>query len=93
LDRLPIASFDLLDRPRLLLFLSVDLLDEVSRLHIASLELLERRNRPEVRETAPALGDLLSELDFTQTPNAPLVLPPCPDGGDLVYSEAGACQP
>jgi phospholipase C len=50
-------------------------------------------NRPEVRETAPALGDLLSEFDFTQTPNAPLVLPPCPDGGDLVYSEAGACQP
>jgi phospholipase C len=50
-------------------------------------------NRPTVRETVPELGDLLSEFDFSQTPNPPLVLDPCPTGVDTVYSSAGPCQP
>jgi phospholipase C len=50
-------------------------------------------NRPQVRETAPVLGDLLSEFDFTQTPNPTLILSPCPAGVDTVYSDAGPCQP
>ena len=53
-------------------------------------------NRPTVRETVPQLGDLLTEFDFTQTPNAPLVLAPCPSGVDTVFADAGnksPCQP
>jgi phospholipase C len=52
-------------------------------------------NRPTVRETVPELSSLLSEFDFTQTPNAPLVLLPCPTKVDTVFPEAGAppCQP
>ncbi len=34
--------------------------------------------RPTVRETVPQLGDLLDDFDFSQTPRAPLVLPPWP---------------
>jgi phospholipase C len=53
-------------------------------------------NRPTVRETAPQLGDLLGEFDFTQAPNPPLVLPVCPSGVDTVFADAGnksPCQP
>ena len=50
-------------------------------------------NRPTVRENAPALGDLLSEFDFTQTPNPPLVLEPCPTGVDTVFPDAGNPSP
>jgi phospholipase C len=53
-------------------------------------------NRPTVRENAPQLGDLLGEFDFTQTPNPPLVLEPCPAGVDTVFPDAGnksPCQP
>jgi phospholipase C/PKD repeat protein len=32
-------------------------------------------NRPEVRENAPRLGNLLKDFDFTQTPKAPVILP------------------
>jgi phospholipase C len=46
-----------------------------------------------VREDALQLGDLLSEFDFTQTPNPTLVLNPCPSGVDTTYSDAGACVP
>ncbi|MHB8416454.1 MAG: alkaline phosphatase family protein [Myxococcales bacterium] len=46
--------------------------------------------RPDVREANPGLGDLRAELDFTQAPLPPLVLPQCP-GGD--FTDAGyACQ-
>jgi len=46
-----------------------------------------------VRETASVLGDLLTQFDFTQTPNPKLVLPECPaDAGDLVFSDAGPCK-
>jgi phospholipase C len=53
-------------------------------------------NRPTVRETVPGLGDLLTEFDFTQAPNAPLVLKECPDGVDTIFPDGGArspCQP
>jgi phospholipase C len=53
-------------------------------------------NRPTVRENVPLLGDLLTEFDFTQTPNAPMVLSPCPTGVDTVFPDAGnksPCQP
>ncbi len=46
--------------------------------------------RPDVRENSPTLGDLRTELDFTQTPLPPLILAQCP-GGD--FTDAGyACQ-
>jgi phospholipase C len=32
-------------------------------------------SRPDVREAAPALGTLLNDFDFTQSPRAPMVLP------------------
>ncbi|HEY6463678.1 MAG TPA: alkaline phosphatase family protein, partial [Polyangiaceae bacterium] len=50
-------------------------------------------NRPTVRETVPALGDLLSEFDFTQAPNPPLVLPACPAGVDTVFPDGGRTSP
>jgi phospholipase C len=51
-------------------------------------------NRPTVRETVPELGDLLTEFDFTQTPNAALVQKPCPTPVDTVFPEGGTspCQ-
>jgi phospholipase C len=50
-------------------------------------------NRPTVRETVPELGNLLGEFDFTQTPNAPLVLSPCPTGVDTVFPDGGGMSP
>jgi phospholipase C len=37
--------------------------------------------RPTVREAVPQLGDLLSDFDFSQKPQAPLVLPEHPPAG------------
>ena len=37
--------------------------------------------RPDVRETAPVLGDLRNDFDFSQSPQPPLVLPPNPPPG------------
>ncbi len=37
--------------------------------------------RPDVRENASQLGDLINDFDFTQTPRAPLVLPENPEPG------------
>jgi phospholipase C len=37
--------------------------------------------RPDVRETAPQLGDLLADFDFTQQPQQALILNPRPDIG------------
>jgi phospholipase C len=47
-------------------------------------------NRPSVRDSEPILGDLLTEFDFTQTPNPPLVLPVCPTGVDTVWIDAAS---
>ena len=37
--------------------------------------------RPDVRENAPQLGNLLADFDFTQTPRPPLILPLSPPPG------------
>jgi phospholipase C len=37
--------------------------------------------RPDVRENAPQLGNLLADFDFTQTPRPPLILPLSPTPG------------
>jgi phospholipase C len=50
-------------------------------------------NRPTVREDAPQLGNLLLEFDFTESPNPPLVLSPCPPGVDTTWADAGPCTP
>ncbi len=52
-------------------------------------------NRPTVRENVPILSNLLTEFDFEQTPNPPLVLPVCPPGVDTVFADGGTspCQP
>jgi len=42
-------------------------------------------SRPDVRENAAVLGDLLEEFDFTQRPLAPFPLPPCPQGSKGTY--------
>jgi phospholipase C len=34
--------------------------------------------RPDVRESNPILGNLVSDFDFSQSPRAPMVLPVCP---------------
>jgi phospholipase C len=51
-------------------------------------------NRPSVRDTEAQLGNLLSEFDFTQTPNPPLMLTPCPAGVDTVWAAGSTpCHP
>jgi phospholipase C len=50
-------------------------------------------NRPTVRENVAQLGDLLGEFDFTQTPNAPMMLQPCPSGVDTIFPDAGNKSP
>jgi phospholipase C len=51
-------------------------------------------DRPTVRETVPLLSDLLSEFDFTQTPNPTLILKPCPTGVDTIFPDSGSpCSP
>jgi phospholipase C len=52
-------------------------------------------DRPTVRETAPALGDLLTEFDFDQAPNPPITLLPCPANVDTVFADGGRspCEP
>jgi phospholipase C len=50
-------------------------------------------NRPTVRETVPELSDLLSEFDFTQTPNPAVMLSVCPTGVDTVFPDAGQLSP
>jgi len=38
-------------------------------------------SRPDVREDAPGLGNLLADFDFTQTPRPPVLLEPNPPAG------------
>ncbi|HLY83814.1 MAG TPA: alkaline phosphatase family protein, partial [Acidimicrobiales bacterium] len=37
--------------------------------------------RPDVRENAPQLGNLVADFDFTQAPRAPMILPVHPAPG------------
>src|SRR5260221_7762165 len=45
--------------------------------------------RPDVRENAPGLGNLIKEFDFNQTPRPPLILRPCPTNTTLPTVRAG----
>ncbi len=48
-------------------------------------------SRPDVREKAPALGNLISDFDFSQTPLPPLILNPCPPGMTLIPTPNPGC--
>lgn len=42
--------------------------------------------RPDVRENAPGLGNLVKDFDFSQSPRPPLILPPQPALGRGIHS-------
>jgi phospholipase C len=48
--------------------------------------------RPDVRENARGLGDLLKEFDFTQTALSPLILEPCPANTTLIPKPQLGCD-
>jgi hypothetical protein len=35
-------------------------------------------SRPDVRENAPGLGNLMADFNFSQRPRPPMILAPCP---------------
>jgi phospholipase C len=47
--------------------------------------------RPDVRENASILGNLINDFDFTQNPRAPLILNPCPASTTLTPKPAPTC--
>ena len=49
-------------------------------------------SRPDVRERAAGLGNLLKDFDFTQTPIQPLILDPCPADTTLVPKPKPDCN-
>ena len=50
-----------------------------------------RDSRPDVRENAPGLGNLVSDFDFSQSPLPPLILQPCPPGMTLIPTPNPGC--
>ncbi len=48
--------------------------------------------RPDVRENAPGLGNLIKEFDFNQTPRPPLILRPCPTNTTLIPKPQPRCD-
>jgi len=50
-----------------------------------------RDSRPDVRERASVLGNLVHDFNFTQTPRPPLILPPCPSNTTLVPLPKTGC--
>jgi len=50
-----------------------------------------RDSRPDVRESAHVLGNLISDFDFTQTPLPPLILNPCPTGMTVIPAPKPGC--
>ena len=48
--------------------------------------------RPDVREKAVGLGNLIKEFDFTQTPLPPLLLRPCPANTTLIPKPQPGCD-
>ena len=50
-----------------------------------------RDSRPDVRERASVLGNLVHDFNFTQTPRPPLILPPCPPNTTLVPLPKTGC--
>jgi phospholipase C len=51
-----------------------------------------RDSRPDVREKARGLGNLINDFDFSQTPLAPLILNPCPADTTLVPKPPPGCN-
>ncbi|MGI9006676.1 MAG: alkaline phosphatase family protein [Streptosporangiaceae bacterium] len=49
-------------------------------------------SRPDVRENASQLGDLVNDFDFTQKPRPPLILNPCPPGTTLIPKPLPDCN-
>ena len=47
--------------------------------------------RPDVRENASILGNLINDFDFTQKPRPPLILNPCPAHTTLTPKPAPTC--
>ncbi len=50
-------------------------------------------SRPDVREEAPGLGDLVNDFDFEQTPRQPLLLPSRPSPGPASVPPGGQQPP
>jgi phospholipase C len=50
-----------------------------------------RDSRPDVRERAAVLGNLVRDFDFSQTPLPPLILNPCPPDTTLVPTPKPGC--
>jgi len=48
-------------------------------------------SRPDVREKAHRLGNLVSDFNFSQTPLPPLILNPCPPGMTLIPAPKPGC--
>ena len=48
-------------------------------------------SRPDVREKAHRLGNLVSDFNFGQTPLPPLILNPCPPGMTLIPAPKPGC--
>ncbi|MDR2985351.1 MAG: hypothetical protein LBV34_10985 [Nocardiopsaceae bacterium] len=48
--------------------------------------------RPDVRENAPGLGNLIKEFDFAQTPRPALLLKPCPANTTLISKPPPGCD-
>ncbi|HEX9032143.1 MAG TPA: alkaline phosphatase family protein [Streptosporangiaceae bacterium] len=48
-------------------------------------------SRPDVREKAAGLGNLVNDFDFAQTPLPPLILNPCPANTTLVPKPGPGC--
>ncbi len=51
-----------------------------------------RDSRPDVREKARGLGNLIKDFNFSQTPLAPLILNPCPARTTLIPKPPSGCE-
>jgi phospholipase C len=48
--------------------------------------------RPDTRENAPGLGDLINDFDFSQAPLPPVILDPCPASTTLIPTPKPGCN-
>jgi phospholipase C len=49
-------------------------------------------SRPDVRESLSMLGSLQKDFNFSQTPQAPMILPPCPSNTTLTPKPPATCN-
>jgi phospholipase C len=49
-------------------------------------------SRPDVRESLSMLGSLQQDFNFSQTPQAPMILPPCPSNTTLTPKPPPTCN-